>query len=463
MRFAVHVTVLALCLLLVPVADAAAAEPVAPNLAGPNVTLSTYYGGTGNECISDRCKVTVDAQGNIYIVGTTSTATFPVVRPLYTLNSGVFVVKLAPGGGSVIYSTYIAGGTGFGIAADAAGRAYVTGFTADNAFPRTPNALKSTRGGVDAFLAVLSPDGQQLVYGSYLGGSGRDEAYDIDLDAAGNIYLTGYTESSDFPVQNARQSTFGGSRDGFVMRINANFTLGYSTYMGGSNDDRYWALAVDASGSAFVTGQSNSNNFPVTPGALQTVRYSGAGSDAVIARFRADGGLVYSTFYNQSSTNPGVDIATDGQGSAYVLTRYEGILRLTPGGNAVAYKVKPQLETDVSGEGGIALDSAGNAYVVGRTGPAANKDVKFIAISSTGRIMAERTWGGSGEDWASGIAVRTLDGCAATAFVIGTSLSTNYPTTPGSLQPNSGGGADTFLTVLDPLPSCRVYLPLLRR
>jgi hypothetical protein len=461
-RFAVSTTILALCLLALMIASPVAAQSTVTVLTGPNVPLSTYYGGSGNECITDRCKVAVDAQGYIYIVGTTSSPTFPVVKPLFTRNSGAFVVKLAPDGGSVVYSTYIATGSGFGIAADAAGRAYVTGFTADNAFPLTPNALKSTRGGVEAFLAVLSPDGQQLVYGSYLGGSGTDEGYDVDVDAAGNIYLAGYTESADFPVKNARQSTFGGSRDGFVMRINADFTLGYSTFMGGSGDDRFWALAVDQGGSAFVTGLSNSNNFPVTPGALQTVRYSGAGSDAVIARFGADGGLIYSTFYNQSSSNPGVDIATDGSGVAYVLTRYEGLLRLNPSGSALTYQVKPALETDVSGEGGIAVDSAGNAYAVGRSGPSANKDVKFVIVSPTGRVLAERVWGGAGEDWASGLAVRTLSGCAATAFIAGTSLSTNYPTTPGSVQPASGGGADAFLTVLHPLPSCTVHLPLIR-
>jgi hypothetical protein len=459
----ISAALLALCLVALITASPVAAQPAAPSLVGPDVAFSTYYGGPGDECMLYRCKVAVDAQGHIYLAGTTNSASFPVVRPLFTRSNGIFVVKLAPGGASVIYSTYIASGVAFGVAADAAGRVYVTGLTNDTSFPVTPNALQSTNSGVDAFLAVLSPDGQQLVYGSYLGGSGSDEGHDVALDAAGNIYLTGYTESTNFPVRNAVQGTFGGLRDAFVTRINSNFTLSYSTYLGGTRDDRGWGIAVDDLGNAFIVGFSNSDNFPVTAGALQTVRFSGAGSDAVVAGFRPNGTRIYSTFFNRSSSNAGIDVATDGSGAAYVVTTREGVIRLNPSGSALTYQVKPQLDVNVTGEGGIAVDTAGNAYAVGRTGPSGNREMRLVIIGPGGGQIGERTWGGSGDDWATGIAVRTLSGCAATAFIAGTSRSANYPTTPGSIQPASGGAADVVLTSLYPLPSCTVHLPLITR
>ena len=463
MKLATRSAALALALYLLVVGSHATAQAIVPNIIDPQVVLSTYHGGSGNECINYRCSVAVDAQGYIYLSGTTSSSAFPLVNPLYALSNGVFVVKLTPGGGSVVYSTYLTRGDAQGLAVDAAGRAYVTGFTLDPAFPVTPNALKSTPGGVDAFLAVLSADGQQVVYGTYLGGSGRDEGYDVGVDKGGNIYLTGWTDSTNFPVKSAVQAASGGGRDAFLLRINANGTLGYSTYLGGAQDDRAWGIAVDDLGSAIIVGFTNSNNFPVTAGALQTVRYSGAGYDALIARFRPDGQRVYSTFFNKSSTNAGIAVATDGSGAAHVLMSKDGVMRLNPSGTAYTFWAKPQLEVDISGEGGIAVDAAGNTYAVGRFGPSANKDFKLVALDRRGQIVAERVWGGSAQDWATDITVQTVDGCAATAFVTGTSLSANYPTTPGSLQPTSAGGADAILKLLNPLPTCTVRMPLIRR
>jgi len=447
---------LALGLFILAAGSPAAAQTIVPNLVGPEVILSTYYGGPSNDCADD-CSVAVDAQGYIYFAGSTSSSTFPLVNPLFALSNGVFVVKLAPGGGTVVYSTYLVGGSAQGIAVDAAGRAYVTGYTTDNSFPVTPDALKSTLGVVDAFLAVLSADGQQLVYATYLGGSGRDEGSDVGLDAAGNIYLTGWTTSADFPVQSAVQASFGGVSDAFIMRINADFTLGYSTYAGGASDDKAWAIAVDDQGSAIMVGRTISDDFPVTPGALQTERNGLAA--AVIARFGSDGQRVYSTLFNQSSTS-GIAVTTDGSGAAHVLTSTEGIIRLNPSGSALTFWTEPQLEVDVGGKGGIAVDSAGNTYAVGRIGPGGNKDVKLVVLNRIGSIVAERTWGGSANDFATDIAIGAGDGCAETAFLTGSSASIDYPTTPGSLQPASGGGSDAILKLLGPLPTCTVQLPL---
>jgi hypothetical protein len=188
------------------------------------------------------------------------------------LESDVFVAKVKPDGSGLAYATYLGGtrdDTGGGIAVDAAGNAYVTGATNSADFPTAnapqavnhggPAADVNARPGTDAFVAKLSADGSTLVYGTYLGGTANDVGSAIAVDAAGNAYVIGQTESTDFPIQHALQPTPGGAGDAFVARLNvAGMALDYSTYLGGSDTDRGNAIAVDAAGNAYVTGYTSS-------------------------------------------------------------------------------------------------------------------------------------------------------------------------------------------------------------
>src|SRR5438477_2498195 len=181
---------------------------------------------------------------------------------------------------TLVYATYL-GSSGWdygsGIAVDAAGSAYVTGSTSSADFP-TANALQAAKAGFqNAFVTKLNPTGSALVYSTYLGGSRGDEGFGIAVDAAGSAYVTGGTGSADFPTTaGAFQTTYGGG-DAFVTKLNATGTaLVYSTYLGGSRGDGGFGIAVDAAGSAYVTGSTNSTDFPTTPGAIQTT-YSGGG------------------------------------------------------------------------------------------------------------------------------------------------------------------------------------------
>jgi hypothetical protein len=193
------------------------------------------------------------------------------------------------------YSTYLGGSRGAGasgregddgatdIAVDAAGNAYVTGFTFSRNFPTTAGAFQTTfRPGGDAFVTKLDPTGSTLVYSTYIGGTGNETGQAIAVDGAGNAYVAGTTQSDDFPITpGAFQTTGGGpvdafADDAFVAKLDATGSLlVYSSYVGGSDTDSIGGIAVDAAGNAYVTGSTLSGDFPTTPGALQTGPASG--------------------------------------------------------------------------------------------------------------------------------------------------------------------------------------------
>src|SRR6266851_2193022 len=158
-----------------------------------------------------------------------------------------------------------------------------------------------------------------LVYSTYLGGSSTDVGFGIAVDSSGNAYVTGYTQSSNFPTTaGALQTTFGGLADAFVSKLNSSGSaLVYSTYLGGGSTDFGFGIAVDSSGGAYVTGYTQSSNFPATAGALQTT--FGGGADAFVSKLNSGGSaLVYSTYLGGSSFDFGFGIAVDSSGNAYV-------------------------------------------------------------------------------------------------------------------------------------------------
>jgi hypothetical protein len=292
---------------------------------GAALVYSTYLGGSGGE---ESTAIAVDGAGKVYVTGESTSLDFPVANAFQPTNRGgmeAFVAKLDATGTAFVYSTYL-GGTGddggLGVAADSAGNAYVSGFTLSSDFP-TANALQSTnRGGQDAFVAKINAGGSALVYSTYLGGEGGEVASGIAVDEAGNAWVTGRTGSTNFPTANPIQPTNHGGNDAFVTKLNADDSaIVYSTYLGGTSYDEAFRIAVDTSGSAYITGDTYSVDFPIA-NAIQSTK--GGFQAAFVTKLKADGsGLVYSTYlggkvFNRKVVTGGYGIAADSAGSAYV-------------------------------------------------------------------------------------------------------------------------------------------------
>ncbi|EFM10789.1 conserved repeat domain protein [Paenibacillus curdlanolyticus YK9] len=247
------------------------------NAAGTALIYSTFVGGTGGE---NGTGIAVDAASNVYITGNTASINFPTTPGAFqTTRKGtgdVFVTKLNPAGSALVYSTYLGGSLteyGYGISVDTAGNAYVAGYTRSSDFPTTAGAYQPTFGGTnDAFVTKLNPTGNALIYSTYLGRTNTQITYGSGLDEAGNVFVTGYTLSNDFPTTpDALQTTFGAPRDAFAIKLNATgSSLIYSTFLGGTGVDSGSAIAGDALGNMYVAGYTFATDFPVTPGAFQT-------------------------------------------------------------------------------------------------------------------------------------------------------------------------------------------------
>lgn len=261
---------------------------------GTRLVYSTFLGGDDYDF---GYGIAVNSAGNAYVTGTTYgifQSSFPVTGNAFqTASSGngdVFVTKLSTDGSSLVYSTFL-GGAGFdgarGIAVDHSDHAYVTGFTQSTAFPTTAGAAQTVlKGAEDAFVAKLNSDGSGLVYSTYFGGSGNDASSGIAVSSTGNAYITGFTQSTDLPTTTGAIQTGGGTTvKPFVAVLNTTGTkLNYSTYLGGSNGDGAYAIAVDSGNNAYVTGYTNSADFPATSHAWQPQFSSGASQDGFVAK-----------------------------------------------------------------------------------------------------------------------------------------------------------------------------------
>src|SRR5258706_1750879 len=237
----------------------------------PTLVYATYFGGSGDDLGSS---VAVDSSNNVYIAGTTSSANFPTHGPAFPSNAGlsdIFVTKIDGTGGNVVYSTYVGGSgldRGDGIAIDSSGNAYVVGRVGDTSinFPTTAGALATTyRGGdFDGVLFKLNPQGNALAYSTFIGGEDNDSTEGVAVDASGNVYITGGTRSSGFPLTaSAFQSFRAGDTDAYLTKLNAaGSTVLYSTLLGGSGTDRGSGVVVDSAGNAYVAGYAASPDFP---------------------------------------------------------------------------------------------------------------------------------------------------------------------------------------------------------
>jgi hypothetical protein len=383
----------------------------------------------------------------------------------------------------LVYATYFGGdgdeGTA-GIAVDSSGSVYVTGsFVTSPGFPVTPNAFQKTQnsanGNGEVFITKFSPDGSSIVYSTLLGGNSTDASTGIGLDAAGNAYVVGWTDSTDFPVRNAFQSTLHGFPNAFVTKLNATGSdLLYSTFLGGSsNFDFGTDIAVDASGNAYITGDTASTNFPVTPGAFRTtlVLERGAGDqDGFVAKLNTNASgaasLVYSTFCDvHAPYSNSIDI--DSSGNAYVAGDAR-VQKFNAAGSALLYSFTiPDAAANVSAglhASNIAVDSAGNAYVTGLTDSPGLTIVNgfqpaygggsfdgFLAkLNPSGTALLYSTYlGGDNLDDAAAVAVDA----SGNAYVVGDTASVNFPTRDAFQNFKIGGtsihGSDIFIAKIN--------------
>jgi hypothetical protein len=295
------------------------------NATGNTLIYSTYLGGTNTD---SGTAVAVDSSGNAYVAGDTLSANFPVLGAAQSTFGGAtdaFIVKLTAAG-AIGYSTFL-GGTAAehagGIAVDAGGNAYVAGGTFSTNFPVTAALQATSGGGQDAFIAKLNAAGSNIVYSTYLGGSGgtpsaAEQANAIAVDASGNAYVAGVTSSGNFPVSAAAlQTSFAGVQDAFIAKINAaGSALVYSTYLGGSSFAWGSGVAVDAGGNAYVTGYTSSGNFPTNSGVQ--AGFNGL-YDAFVSEVNTAGnGLTFSTYFGGSGSDVANAIAVDSVGDMFV-------------------------------------------------------------------------------------------------------------------------------------------------
>ncbi|MGB6385822.1 MAG: SBBP repeat-containing protein [Terriglobales bacterium] len=355
------------------------------NPSGTALTYSTYLGGSE---VDSGLSVAVDSAGNAYVTGNTFSADFPTMNPLQPANGGgannesAFVTKINSAGSALAYSTYLGGSasdSGWGIAVDSAGDAYVAGANGSTDFP-TKNPLQPQPRSM--FVSELNQDGSAFVYSTYLGGSGQDFAYGIALDGAGSAYVTGYTFSNDFPTTpGAFQTVCGGGScssyvDAFVTKIApSGGALVYSTYLGGSSGDVGNAIAVDSAGSAYVIGGTSSKDFPKkNPLPGQSI------ATAFVTKLNTTGSaLVYSTYLG-GRTASGDGIAVDGAGSAYGTgitgKDFPTVNALQPtygGGNTDAFVAK----IHIAAASTTTLSSSPNPSTYGQ-------EVTFTAVVSSG-------------------------------------------------------------------------------
>ena len=469
----------------------------------PVLTYSTHLGGGSPGDKTGVYGIVADAAGNAYVTGFTAAQDFPTrnaEQPFYGGDNGdAFIAKISADGSTLLYATYLGGSNtdqGNAIAIDAAGNAYVTGVTESSNFPTVvpfQTFQHSPKGsGGAAFVAKISADGSKLLYSSWLGGSGAENASAIAVDTMGSAYVTGVTYSSDFPTKNAFQPgghTGNGSGDAFVTKLQPNGSgLVYSTYLGGSALDQGMGIAVDAGGSAYITGYTQSPDFPVEnayrstpPGTSDP--FSGYPPTAFVTKLSADGkSLVYSTFLGGSVEDGGVAIAVDAAGSAYVLGRtasanfpvqnafqqatsvtHAFVTKFSPNGSTLAYSTRlggtmgaelawSNGDLIYNSPGGITVDAGGHASIAGGTsssdfpvtsnalqpqmGAGAFSNAFFSELSADGSSLVYSTFlGGSSLASAYSLALDP-SGNAYLAGRAGTGFQTVNPL-PGGL---SGGG-----------------------
>jgi hypothetical protein len=414
---------------------------------GTKLLYSTYLGGTG----VDGATALALYAGSVIITGSTTSSDFPVVAPTGTTttypfqqtyggNTDAFVAEIGTTGSTLYYSSYLGGSgldIGLGVAVDSTGFAYVTGMTESKDFPTASPLQTNNAGSTDAFLTKVNYNGESLVYSTYLGGSQVDVGQAIQVDGTGVVYLAGYTYSTDFPLVTAYQSAAGGGADGFVAKVNAaGSAVTFSTYLGGSGDDRVYGLALDGSKNIYVAGATTSSNFPVTSGVLQT-SLKGS-SDAFVSKFLAsNNSLSYSTYLGGTDFDQANGIAVTAAGVAYI----------------TGFTESSDFPTQNPIQSVLGLS---NNQLCG-TSPCADAFVTVLNASGTSDSTTFSTYlGGNGPDFGQAIALDST----GDPYITGSTSSTNFPATsppsstavatPPYSASLTGTAGNAFVAKMDP-------------
>jgi hypothetical protein len=446
-----------------------------PLVIDPILSYSTYLGGSN---IDGANAIAVAPDGTAFVAGGTFSTDFPTVHALQPNHGGqqdffqdAFIAKLSADGSTLLYATYLGGkneDAANGIAVDNFGDAYITGTTDSPDFPVTFGSINTECGGdgkcgasfnpgglivSNGFITKLNPAGSEIVYSGFIGFYEIVKSQGIAVDNDQIAYVTGQTGPNlpvtilinppppppPFPITgSAFQPLFGGAVDAFVMKISATgSTVLYSSYLGGVGEDIANGVAVDSSANAYVTGLTYSVNFP-TVNALQP-SFGGAG-DAFLAKVNTDGAgvssLAYSTYLGGSGLDQGNGIAVDRGGSVFVA-----------GGTS-----SPSLGTTGVVQPNCQLDSSntceGDAFVA-----------KFNPGASPALTLGYLTYlGGSLADTATAIAVEPVNPPNGFAYVVGSTVSQDFPVTSAVFQSKYGGGnADAFVAKLDPNGAALLY------
>lgn len=315
------------------------------NATGTGLVYATFIGGSDYD---SGIGIAIDGSGNAYVTGHTKSDNFPTTAaafdtsynggaewPIFGYSYGdAFVAKLNSAGSGLYYSTYL-GGSSFEarfakMALLPTGEVIVTGVTGSSDFPITASFDTTHNGGADVYVTRLSADGRQLIYSTFLGGSNDEQGDQVIIDGTGAAYVAGWTYSSNFPsTADAVDPTYNGSADGFVVKLDATGNhLTYATFLGGSGLDDTYTMAIDPKSRVYVSGDTNSTDFPTTPDAFDTSFGGGMCStdsttrpcdDAYLVKLSADGEkFVYATFLGGSNQDGGHHIAIDSAGNAYV-------------------------------------------------------------------------------------------------------------------------------------------------
>lgn len=342
-------------------------------------------------------------------------------------DTDAFVTKLDASGKTILYTAILGGrgdDTAAGVAVDSAGRVSITGVTSSYDFPVAGIVFQNQLAGeTDAFLARLSASGDRLLYSTYLGGSDQDRATAVALDPAGNALVAGATYSPDLPTNSrAFQRSNAGGMDAFLARFEPDGRADYCTYLGGAGDDGAFGVAADASGNAYVTGSTASRNFPVTKGVIQT---GPAGlDDAFAARLDATGKLIYSTLLGGSDRDMGRAVAVDSSGVVSIAGNTE------------------------SEDFPVTRGAFQRSFAGGGT------DIFIARLNPTATALVYSTFlGGNGDDTAFGMALNS----AGDVFVTGSTDSTDYPVAGNASRPGNHFGTFVILSELNPAGSALLF------
>lgn len=447
---------------------------------------STFFGGTYSQGSQDAVASAIDPNGNVYVTGTSYTLDYPTTPgAIQSVGSGgtdIVISKISNAGTApLLWSTYFGGATDedfvTAITTNLAGEAFITGYTYSTDFPYLGGGQSTLRGGTDAFVSHFNNDGT-LNGSTYIGGATSDEyAYGIAVDSSNFVYIVGDTYSTDYYMVNPYKNFLTGSGDIFVSKLNLALNqLLYSTYLGGNSSEHAVGIAVDSTGAAYISGHTQSPDYPIVAGAYSATFDTTTGFTPFVTKFTPAGNaLQFSTFYGGSSYEYPYGIALDNAQNVYVCGYTNSPNFPTPGGfqtlfagNSDGYVVKfnPSGSNIVWATflGGsqfdlvqsIAVDSQQNVYCTGQTSSTnfpmtppllnsvapGNGDAFACRINAQGNTLSWSTYlGGNNGDYGMAVSV----GQTGNVTVFGGTNSSDFPVTGGAIQPTLRGASDFFI------------------